>query len=297
MISFRILTLADIHGNINACTKLVTLLQEKKVIIDLIIIAGDLPATTSLPVMARYMLTHPLKALSKKGYTKWVYKGKGRNFFVQKQIESTRAVLHLLEKLQAPIVYITGNVDSKEVLKVIINWKTSQIHYLDSNSINIDFLTIWGTGGALAIDQEREPVSDHEFSTRDFEKRWLPIITNSPNKFDILVSHEPPAFELLSEGQYLKGGSKSISEIIEKKMPRLVIFGHYHELVTFKQISNTTYVNPGPLASYSYALIEITRGGLKVSLNKLQPSKLDSTKIIYHNRSPINNLHRTLRFV
>ena len=297
MISFRILTLADIHGNINACTKLVTLLQEKRVIIDLIIIAGDLPATTSLPVMARYMLTHPLKALSKKGYTKWVYKGRGRNFFVQKQIESTRAVLHLLEKLQAPIVYITGNVDSYEVLKVINNWKTSKIHFLDSNSINIDFLTIWGTGGALAIKQARESVSDHEFSAKNFDKRWSPILKNSLNNFDILVSHEPPAFELFSEGQFLKGGSKSISEIIEKKMPRLVIFGHYHELATFKRISNTNYVNPGPLASYYYALIEITKETIKVSHNKLQPSKLDSTKIIYQNRSPINNLHRTLRFV
>lgn len=297
MISFRILTLADIHGNINACARLVTLLQKKEIIIDLIIIAGDLPATTSLPVMAQYMLTHPLKALSKKGYTKWVYKGRGRNFFVRKQIESARAVLHLLEKLKAPIVYITGNVDSNEVLKIIIDWKTSQIHFLDSNSVNIDFLTIWGTGGALTIDQARAPISDHEFTAKDFSKRWVPIITSSPNKFDILVSHEPPAFELLSEGQYLKGGSKSISEIIEKKMPRLVIFGHYHELATFKQISNTTYVNPGPLASYHFALIEITRENLKVSLNKLQPSKLDSTRIIYQNRSPINNLHRTLRFV
>ncbi|MHA2113110.1 MAG: metallophosphoesterase family protein [Candidatus Hodarchaeales archaeon] len=297
MISFRILTLADIHGNINACTKLVTLLLEKKVIIDLIIIAGDLPATTSLPVMARYMLTHPLKALSKKSYIKWVYKGRGRNFFVQKQIESARAVLHLLEKLKAPIVYITGNVDSKEVLKVITNWKTSQIHFLDSNSVNIDFLTIWGTGGALAIDQAQAPISDHEFTAKDFSKRWVPILTRSSNKFDILVSHEPPAFELWSEGQYLKGGSKSISEVIEKKMPRLVIFGHFHELAIFKRKSNTNYVNPGPLASYHYALIEITKETIKVSHNKLQPSKLDSTKIIYRNRSPINNLHRTLRFV
>jgi Icc-related predicted phosphoesterase len=234
---------------------------------------------------------------NKKGYTKWVYKGRGRNFFVRKQIESARAVLHLLEKLKAPIVYITGNVDSNEVLKVISNWKTSQIHFLDSNSVNIDFLTIWGTGGALAIDQAQAPISDHEFTAKDFSKRWVPIIASSPNKFDILVSHEPPAFELLSEGQYLKGGSKSISEIIEKKMPRLVIFGHYHELTTFKQISNTTYVNPGPLASYYYAFIEITRENLKVSHNMLQPSKLDSTRIIYQNRSPINNLHRTLRFV
>jgi len=69
VIPLRILTLADIHGNKNACAKLVSLMQEKETIIDLIIIAGDLPATTSLPVMVRYMLTHPLKALSKKGYT------------------------------------------------------------------------------------------------------------------------------------------------------------------------------------------------------------------------------------
>lgn len=297
MISLRILTLADIHGNKNACTRLVSLLQEKEIIIDLIIIAGDLPATTSLPVMVRYMLTHPLKALSKKGYTKWVYKGEGRKFFVQKQIESATAILQLLARLKAPIVYITGNVDSNEVLKLISNWKISQIHFLNSNLVTIDFLTIWGTGGALAIDQTRIPISDHEFTKKEFHNRWLPILHDSTKKFDILVSHEPPAFELIGENQQLKGGSPSISEIIKEKKPRLVIFGHYHELTIFKQTSNITYVNPGPLACYYYAIIEITRESLQVSLNKLQPVKLDSTKIIYQNRSPINNLHRSLRFV
>jgi len=297
VISLRILTLADIHGNTKACTKLVSLMGEKKVKIDLIIIAGDLPATTSLPVMARYMLTHPLKALSKKCYTNWVYKGKGRKFFVHKQIESATAVLQLLSRLKAPIIYITGNVDSIEVLRAIGSWKDLQIHILNSNQVTIDSLTIWGTGGALVADEKRLPICDHEFSEEDFYKRWVPILENSLKKIDILISHEPPAFELVDENLKLKGGSLLISEIIRKKKPRLMIFGHYHELAILKQTSDLTYVNPGPLACYYYALIEITEESLQVSLNKLQPTKFDSTKIIYANRSPINNIQRSLRFV
>ncbi|MCK4848035.1 MAG: metallophosphoesterase, partial [Candidatus Heimdallarchaeota archaeon] len=156
------MTLADIHGNKKACTKLVSLLQEKEFIIDLIIIAGDLPATTSLSVMARYMLTHPRKALSKRDYTEWVYRGRGRNHFVQKQIESATAVLQLLARLKAPIVYITGNVDSNEVVKVIKNSK--YVHFLNSNQVTIDFLTIWGAGGSLVTEKGRLPISDHEFT-------------------------------------------------------------------------------------------------------------------------------------
>jgi len=266
-------------------------------IIDLIIIAGDLPATTSLPVMARYMFTHPMKALSKRCYTNWVYKGEGRNYFVQKQINSATAVLKILARLKVPIVYITGNVDSNEVLKVIINWKKPKIYFLNSNQATIDFLTIWGTGGALVYDQSRIPICDHEFTEKEFHKRFLPILNESTRKFDILVTHEPPAFELAGENQELKGGSLFISEIIKKKKPRLVIFGHYHELAIFKQTANITYLNPGPLACYYYALIEITKENLQVSLNKLQPVKLDSTKIIYQRRSPISSLHRSLRFV
>jgi Icc-related predicted phosphoesterase len=297
VISLRILTLADIHGNKNACARLVSLMQERGTIIDLIIIAGDLPATTSLPVMVRYMLTHPLKALSKKGYTEWVYKGEGRKFFVHKQIESATAVLQLLAKLKAPIVYITGNVDSNEVVKTISNWKKSQMHFLNSDQVTIDFLTIWGTGGALVTDQTQIPLCDHEFTEKNFHKRWLPLLSDSSKKIDILLSHEPPAFELVDKNLQLKGGSSLISEIISKKKPRLVIFGHYHELAIFTQASNVTYVNPGPLAQYYYALIEITGESLQVSLNKLQPMKFDSTKIIYSNRSPMNSIHRSLRFV
>ena len=297
MISLRILTLADIHGNKNACTKLVSLMRKEEIIIDLIIIAGDLPATTSLPVMVRYMLTHPLKALSKKGYTEWVYKGEGRKFFVHKQIESATAVLQLLDKLKAPIIYITGNVDSNEVVKTISNWKTSQMHFLSSDQVTIDFLTIWGTGGAIVANQTKVPLCDHEFTEKDFHKRWSPLLSDSSKKIDILLSHEAPAFELIDKNLKLKGGSSVISEVISKKKPKLVIFGHYHELTIFKQASNITYVNPGPLANYYYALIEITEEILQVSLNKLLPVKFDSTKIIYSNRSPINNIDRSLRFV
>ena len=43
--------------------------------------------------MAQYMLRHPLKALSKNLYIKWVYKGNGRKFFVTKQINSAISIL------------------------------------------------------------------------------------------------------------------------------------------------------------------------------------------------------------
>ncbi len=303
---FRILTIADIHGNLTATKKLVTHLKDKSSKIDLIIIAGDLPATTSLSVMARYMLRHPFKALSKILYTEWVYKGKGRQFFVDKQNSSSTSILEELSVFQVPIVYIPGNVDTYEVLKTIGDHQNIEINVLDTHPIVIESLSLVGIGGALVRPLDSTPLCDHEFSTEQYTKRWekLKLQRNeektdySINSIDILLSHEPPAFEALQhEDKVVKIGSPIVSKIIKNLKPRLVIFGHYHELPLVYQAPKVTYVNPGPLACYYYSLIDITSEKIKVSLNKISPAIIDPINKIYQHRSSKNSLYNNLRFV
>ncbi|MHA2306742.1 MAG: metallophosphoesterase, partial [Candidatus Hodarchaeales archaeon] len=98
----RILTLADIHGNAKALRKLVSYLIDHEKKIDLIIIAGDMPITTPVRFMLKFILTHV--SLSKEKYTKWVYRGKGRKLFVELQKESIIRILNALKRLEAPII-------------------------------------------------------------------------------------------------------------------------------------------------------------------------------------------------
>ena len=74
---YRILILADIHGNTKAVSKLLSIVKKEQWLIDLVLIAGDLPETTPIGLMIQYILFH--WNLSKSKYTKWVYKEGGRN--------------------------------------------------------------------------------------------------------------------------------------------------------------------------------------------------------------------------
>ena len=53
---FRILILADIHGNIQAVSKLLSIIKRGQWVIDLVLIAGDLPETTPIGLMLQYIL-------------------------------------------------------------------------------------------------------------------------------------------------------------------------------------------------------------------------------------------------
>lgn len=305
MNTFRILTLSDIHGNIKATSRLVDQLTSHNITIDLIIIAGDLPATTSLRVMGRYMLKHPFHALSKEKYTQWVYKSKGRDYFIKKQILSIDKVLGLLSTLKSPIIYIPGNVDSFEAIEYIQGWNKGSIHILDSNPFLNLGLTIVGTGGAIKPPSYVVPLCDYEFNEIDYNSKWIDClnvitqkISEANTKVDILVTHEPPRFEVeINEDIKNSGGSSKVSDIVAQVTPNLVIFGHYHEYSLVKKTKGITYVNPGPLACYYYAIIDYSSEKLEVSLKKLPSSKFDSINKIYSKRTAKNVLFHSLRFV
>ncbi len=302
---FRILALTDIHGNIKATSALIDHLKTQDVNFDLMIISGDLPATTPLSVMAQYMLKHPLSALSKTKYTHWVYKGTGRKKFVSKQISSIKDILGLLSTLNVPIIYIPGNVESLEAVAYISNWNKSKVHILGSEPYIEGEVQFIGVGGAIVPPFYSEPLCDHEYERMVYEKKWdrsldsiLPSINKISKKANILVTHEPPYFEVeFNDGKIIQGGSQKVSEIIDLIKPEIVIFGHYHEFSLSIKVGEVTYVNPGPLACYYYSTIEFTPEKAQVFLNKLPSAKFDSINKIYSKRTAKNVLYRSLRFV
>lgn len=191
VIIFRILVLADIHGNIRATNKILKIIQKLNIDIDIVLIAGDLPETTPIGLMLQYIIIH--RNLAKSEYTRWVYKGRGRSQFVRKQINSAKNIINLLSTLEVPIVYVPGNVDCYEVHQLLKNWSASELYFLDTNVIKLKSIKIMGVGGSqLYLKNHNEPLCDMEFSTRDFKSRIDLLYNLIPNTeqstFDFLIT-------------------------------------------------------------------------------------------------------------
>ena len=294
----RILTLADIHGNIKALRKLLDHLIDKDEKIDLIIISGDMPLTTPIRFMLRFILTHT--SLSKEKYTEWVYKGKGHKAFVEMQKKSIVKILDLLKIIKAPIVYVPGNVDTFESQELLKKWNESEIHFLDLKEIKLKSLRIFGVGGSLhSPERSKIPLCDMEFSNYDFEERVesaMEIYETKTPKVDIIVTHEAPAFSYNTISSKRNGGSSKLTEIITKMKPKLVIFGHFHEFpLLTKDRNDVIYINPGPLANYKYAIIDLDEKIIKPSLRRLSTPRFDPIRIIYSNRTNLKHIEENFR--
>jgi Icc-related predicted phosphoesterase len=283
----RILILADIHGNIKATKKAINVIENQNLNIDLILIAGDLPVTTPLKLMIKYIILY--RKFIKNNYTKWVYKGKGRPRFVRYQIASAKEILTLLASFGAPIVYVPGNVDSFEVQQVYKTWSNSEVHFLDGNDVKLGPLHIVGFGGSLfSSKRSKEALCDMEFYPKEFSYRLKQFYMNIDKKqtsdFTILITHEPPAFKY----NLARCGSNSITELIHHLNPNLAIFGHYHEFPLIKRRKQTILLNPGPLTCYYFALAEVKNNRLHVSMKRMNPIKFDIKYLIYRSRiSPV----------
>lgn len=294
----RILILADIHGNIQAVSKLLSMIKKRRWLIDLILIAGDLPETTPIRLMLQYILSHG--NLSKSKYTRWVYKEGGRKNFINSQIKSVKTILTLLGSLEVPIVYVPGNVDSHEVQQVLRTWSASELYLLNVTTINFGSLQIWGYGGSeFTPKRYKEPLCDMEFYPNDFSSQMNPLFNISPDTkshtFNILLTHESPVFCYKTTEGTISGGSTEITKLMKYIKPDLAIFGHYHELPLVKTENNTIFINPGPLTRYFFALVDIKEKLVKTSIKKMNPVVCDLKNIIYGYR--FSQQYKDLRFI
>ncbi len=74
----------------------------------------------------------------------------------------------------------------------------------------------------------------------------------------ILCPHAPPygtKCDRLRTGEHV--GSTALRTLIDREQPDLVLCGHIHESRAIDEIGHTTVVNPGPVASGHYALVQV----------------------------------------
>ncbi|MBN2478125.1 metallophosphoesterase [Candidatus Micrarchaeota archaeon] len=152
--------------------------------------------------------------------------------------------------------FIPGNNETKDVLSGIknnIHGKRTEIpEGLNVVGFGYSNITPFGTPGELT---ENEIMNGLE---------KLNIDRNT-----ILMLHVPPK-GIMDEAGGHHPGSTSVLEIVNKKKPFLVLFGHIHENKGVISEEETTFVKIPAAKNYLYALIGIKEKKVKVEFKKIE---------------------------
>jgi Icc-related predicted phosphoesterase len=247
--------------------------------------------------------------LSRLGYSTKVYKQELRKKFISHQNSSIRSMMKVLLRFELPIMYIPGNVETKESV-AFLETNYANLIFLDENhTLFQDQIHFFGLGGSL---DHHGIVCDHEFSNLEYkmkvqklEKKIQLIPEDEPR---IFVFHEPPYFTLADRDVQKmmqkakkrgytynftnKAGSKDLYELITKYDPYLVINGHFHEYSGLSKINNSIVVNPGALATYNYGIITVDiqqRKKYDMKFFKIYASPYNFTNFLYQKRNFLTN--------
>lgn len=183
---------------------------------------------------------------------------------------------------QADLILLSGDITNfgrREKIKKMINWildKNSNLFtvpgncdtfeveaYLSEIEISLhgeikkfNHFNLIGMGGSLRCPGST-PI---EFAEKEFEsvlnQSFKSISLSVPH---ILMTHQPPlnsAADQVSPNIHV--GSQAIRRIIDLYQPLLSVCGHIHESKGKEQIGKTWVVNPGPMRSGNYAIIEMS---------------------------------------
>jgi Icc-related predicted phosphoesterase len=117
-----------------------------------------------------------------------------------------------------------------------------------------------GVGFAGASGSPFTPLhTPHELPDDEFARHAATgLAAIQESRVRILCPHAPPhgtACDRLRTGEHV--GSAALRELIEREQPDLVLCGHIHESRAIDDLGPTRVVNPGPVASGHYALVDV----------------------------------------
>ena len=168
-------------------------------------------------------------------------------------------ILSMLSRLGKKTLFVPGNCDHPNLLNIEELGGAVNIH---KRVLEVDGYSIFGYGGSILTPFNTWIEFDDNKIREDMKKL---------QNLSILVAHNPPYKTKIDKtwmGRHV--GSKALREFIEIKQPVVSLHGHIHEARGVDKIGNTTLVNPGPLRSKYYAIIELSDSKLKrVELSRL----------------------------
>jgi len=159
-------------------------------------------------------------------------------------------LIESLEKLSIPSVGVPGNMDNPSAYRDGNRFKVIHGRY-----VTLGGYSFIGLGGSPPTPFGTVFELSEEEIARLLQNSWSEAVKHGPV---IVVSHAPPygtACDLAMRSMHV--GSKSLRKFIEENIPLLCICGHIHESRAIDRIGDTVIVNPGPLKSGFYAVIEV----------------------------------------
>jgi len=152
------------------------------------------------------------------------------------------------------LLAVAGNCDSPEIDARLVELGVS----LDARGVVIDGVGLFGASAAphspLHTPYE---VPDEELGRR--ADAGLADVDGA--RVRIFCPHAPPhdtACDRLRSGQHV--GSAALRAFVDREQPELLLCGHIHEARGMDDVGKTRVVNPGPVASGHYALVEADDG-------------------------------------
>jgi hypothetical protein len=148
---------------------------------------------------------------------------------------STKAMLAAMESFGVPVVLIHGNhEDEQEILQLLPEFP--DIHFVHNEPWELRGFTFLGFGGG--------GFSREESGLEELERRHAGRI----NERTVFLCHAPPygtALDEVESGWHT--GNETLTRLIRRRKPLLVLSGHIHECFhNHDELAGTTLINPGP---------------------------------------------------
>jgi len=267
----RILAIGDFHGKFPA--KLKKLTNE----VDLVVCVGDYFSFTNRDLFFKYSYNLNVEL--------WEAIGKKRvKAGILKDLKSGEDILRILNRIDAPVASVIGNLDYTHVHDVfdevhdkhgnVWEWedqdffspmikKYNNIHRFDYNSVKLKGLTFIGAYGHTFPGKVRS--KSYKKHRAILEKIFIRYKKENKGGNVIFVSHNMPyncKLDKIKSKEAPDGvrgkhyGSKLIRRIIDKHQPVLAIGGHMHENQGKCKIGSTIVVNPGAAIDGKCAIID-----------------------------------------
>lgn len=164
-------------------------------------------------------------------------------------------IIKELKTLKKPILAVPGNVDPKNIVKILEEEKIS-VH---GKGVSIGEYGFYGCGGA------QTPFGTNIEPTEEEIKRKLKEALEDVGKFKykIQVTHNPPSesrLDMIQSGLHV--GSDAVKEAIESYNPIVAISAHIHEARGVDHLKNTFLMNSGRFPEGYFGLINIVNGSV-----------------------------------
>jgi Icc-related predicted phosphoesterase len=171
-----------------------------------------------------------------------------------------QSVIQDINNINDRVFAVPGNCDYLDVQKYLLSKGIS----LDRRVIKFPEYTLAGIGGSLSC----PGITPNEYSEEEFRTHLAEMKQDIPPNVPLFfISHQPPVdspCDQVRNGMHV--GSVAIRDFIIENQPMFCLTGHIHESICMDFMGKTVIINPGPLDSGGFVLIEFSEGIDRINL-------------------------------